>query len=109
MRLGTSRRPRLVLNVHKSVPAETIREFLASAKSQPGKLAFASAGVGNAPHLAGEQFHIAAGIDVLHVPYKRGAAVFTDLPAGRSAIKAFYLRNGTFDGSHGGLQQRVRE
>ena len=72
----------LVLNVHKSVPAATIREFLALAKSQPGKLAFASAGVGSAPHLAGEQFRIAAGIDVVHVPYKGGAAVFTDLLAG---------------------------
>ncbi len=72
----------LVLNVHRSVPAKTVPEFVAIAKSQPGKLAFASAGVGSAPHLAGEQFRIAAGIDVVHVPYKGGAAVFTDLLAG---------------------------
>jgi tripartite-type tricarboxylate transporter receptor subunit TctC len=72
----------LVLNVHRSVPAATVREFLALARSQPGKLTFASAGVGSAPHLAGEQFRLAAGIDVVHVPYKGGAAVFTDLLAG---------------------------
>ncbi len=72
----------LVLNVHRSVPAATVREFVALAKSQPGKLAFASAGVGSAPHLAGEQFRIAAEIEVVHVPYKGGAAVFTDLLAG---------------------------
>ena len=72
----------LVLNVHRSVPAATLREFVALAKAQPGKLAFASAGVGSAPHLAGEQFRIAAAIDVVHVPYKGGAAVFTDLLAG---------------------------
>jgi len=72
----------LVLNVHRSVPAATIKEFIALAKSQPAKLAFAPAGVGSAPHLAGEQFRIAAGIDVVHVPYKGGAAVFTDLLAG---------------------------
>jgi len=72
----------LVLNVHRSVPVATIRDFIGLAKSQPGKLTFASAGVGSAPHLAGEQFRIAAGIDVVHVPYKGGAAVFTDLLAG---------------------------
>lgn len=72
----------LVLSVHRSVPAETVRDFIAHAKSRPGKLAFASAGVGSAPHLAGEQFRIAAGLDVNHVAYKGGAAVFTDLLAG---------------------------
>lgn len=72
----------LVLSVHRSVPAATLVEFIALAKSQPGKLAFASAGVGSAPHLAGEQFRIAAGLDVVHVPYKGGAAVFIDLLAG---------------------------
>jgi tripartite-type tricarboxylate transporter receptor subunit TctC len=72
----------LVINVHPSVSATTLKEFIALAKAQPGKLAFASAGVGSAPHLAGEQFRIAAGLEVNHVPYKGGAAVFTDLLAG---------------------------
>jgi tripartite-type tricarboxylate transporter receptor subunit TctC len=72
----------LVLSVHRTVPAESVKAFVALAKSQPGKFAFASAGVGSAPHLAGEQFRIAAGLEVNHVAYKGGAAVFTDLLAG---------------------------
>ncbi len=72
----------LVLNVHKSVPATTVGELIALAKAQPGKLSFGSAGVGSAPHLAGEQFRVAAGIDINHVPYKGGATVLNDLLAG---------------------------
>ena len=72
----------LVLLVHKDVPAKTVAEFIALAKASPGKYSFPSAGVGSAPHLAGEQFRIAANLDVIHVPYKGGAAVFTDLIAG---------------------------
>jgi tripartite-type tricarboxylate transporter receptor subunit TctC len=72
----------LVLNVHKSVPATTVAELIALAKAQPGKMSFGSAGVASAPHLAGEQFRIAAGIDINHVPYKGGATVLNDLLAG---------------------------
>lgn len=72
----------LVLNVHSSVPAATVRELVALARAQPGKMSFGSAGVGSAPHLAGEQLRAAAGIDINHVAYKGGATVLNDLLAG---------------------------
>jgi tripartite-type tricarboxylate transporter receptor subunit TctC len=72
-----------VLVVHPSVPANSVKELVALAKSRPGKLSFASAGTGGAPHLAGELFKTMAGVDILHVPY-RGTALFaTDLVAGQ--------------------------
>lgn len=59
--------------VHPSVPANNLREFIAYAKAHPGKLAFASAGGGSTNHLSAEMFDKAAGIRMLHVPYKGGA------------------------------------
>jgi tripartite-type tricarboxylate transporter receptor subunit TctC len=72
----------LVLVAHKSVPANNIREFVALAKSRPGKLSYGSAGAGSAPHLAGEQLRMAAGIAIVHIPYRGGATVINDLLAG---------------------------
>lgn len=72
----------LVLIVHQSVPATTITEFLTLARAQPGKLSYGSAGAGSAPHLAGEQLRIAAGIAIVHIPYRGGATVLNDLLAG---------------------------
>jgi tripartite-type tricarboxylate transporter receptor subunit TctC len=60
----------LVLVVHPSVPAKTLAEFIALAKSQPGKLNYASSGQGTPYHMAGELFKTMAGIDVVHVPYR---------------------------------------
>jgi tripartite-type tricarboxylate transporter receptor subunit TctC len=60
----------LVIVVHPSVPAKTLREFIALAKSQPGKLNYASSGQGTPYHMAGELFKSVAGIDVVHVPYR---------------------------------------
>src|SRR5262249_56172476 len=87
-----------------NVPARSMSELVALAKSQPGKLNFASAGVGGLPHLAGELFKLTAGIDIVHVPY-RGAApaindllgqqvqmAFLDLPVILPHIKAGTLR-----------------
>jgi tripartite-type tricarboxylate transporter receptor subunit TctC len=72
-----------VLAVHPSVPASNVKELVALAKRHPGKLNFASAGTGGAPHLAGELFKVTAGIDVMHIPY-RGTALFAvDLVAGQ--------------------------
>ena len=62
-----------MLVVASNVPAKNMDELIALAKAQPGKLNFASAGVGGLPHLAGELFKLTAKIDVVHVPY-RGAA-----------------------------------
>src|SRR5262245_42049974 len=60
----------LVIVVHPSVPATTFQEFIALAKSQPGKLNYASSGQGTPYHMAGELFKTMAGIDLVHVPYR---------------------------------------
>ena len=60
----------LVIVVHPSVPAKTSQEFIALAKSQPGKLNYASSGQGTPYHMAGELFKTMAGIDLVHVPYR---------------------------------------
>jgi tripartite-type tricarboxylate transporter receptor subunit TctC len=71
----------LVMEVHPSVPARTVAEFIAYAKANPGKINLASAGTGSLPHVAGEMFKTMAGVDLYHVPY-RGAQVFPALLAG---------------------------
>jgi tripartite-type tricarboxylate transporter receptor subunit TctC len=60
----------LVIVVHPQVPAKTLQEFIALAKSQPGKLNYASSGQGTPYHMAGELFKTMAGIDLVHVPYR---------------------------------------
>jgi tripartite-type tricarboxylate transporter receptor subunit TctC len=65
----------LMLVVHSSVPATNVREFIAYAKSLPGGLDYASAGIGTSPHLAGEMFKTMAGVNLVHVPYKGNAEV----------------------------------
>jgi tripartite-type tricarboxylate transporter receptor subunit TctC len=69
----------LVLVVPASSPAKSLRELLAQAKAEPGKLTYASAGNGSSGHLAGELLKSTAGVDVLHIPYKGGAPAITDL------------------------------
>ena len=59
-----------VLVVHPSVPAKTLGELIAYAKANPGKLNYASSGVGTPPHMAGELFKFRAGVDIVHVPYR---------------------------------------
>jgi tripartite-type tricarboxylate transporter receptor subunit TctC len=71
----------LVMEVHPSVPARTVAEFIAHAKANPGKINLASAGIGSSTHAAGEMFKMMAGLDLLHVPY-RGVQVFPALLAG---------------------------
>jgi tripartite-type tricarboxylate transporter receptor subunit TctC len=58
------------MTVNPSVPANTVSEFIAYAKSNPGKLNMASGGVGSTPHVAGELFKMAAGVNLVHVPYR---------------------------------------
>jgi tripartite-type tricarboxylate transporter receptor subunit TctC len=74
--------------VHPSVPAKTVSDFVAWAKSRPGQVNYASVGVGSPPHLAAELLKITAAIDLNHVPYKGGGAVLPDLMAGR--VSAFF-------------------
>jgi tripartite-type tricarboxylate transporter receptor subunit TctC len=76
----------LVLDVATSLPVKNLQELVAHAKAHPGKLNFGSAGMGNAAHLAAEMFKKAAGIDIVHVPYKGNALAMTDLVAGRIQI-----------------------
>jgi tripartite-type tricarboxylate transporter receptor subunit TctC len=72
-----------VLVVHPSLPVKTVKELIAFSKARPGKLNYASAGVGGAPHLSAELFKTMAGIDVVHVPYRGTALFMTDLVAGQ--------------------------
>ena len=75
-----------VMVVHSSVPAKTVPEFIAYAKSNPGKLNIASPGNGTVPHLAGELFNMMAGVNMVHVPYRGGAPAFTDLLGGQVQV-----------------------
>jgi tripartite-type tricarboxylate transporter receptor subunit TctC len=71
-----------ILVVHPSVPATTVKELIALAKSKPGQLNYASAGNGTPPHLAGELFKSMAAVDLVHVPYKGNIPAFADMFAG---------------------------
>ncbi len=72
--------------VHPSVPAKNVKELIAYAKANPGKLAYASAGSGSTNHLSAVLFAKMAGVDMLHVPYKGGAPAVVDLVAGQTQL-----------------------
>ncbi len=76
----------IALAVHASVPAQTVRELIAYAKANPGKLSFCHSGTGSGQHLSGELFKKMAGIDMVHVPYKGGAPAVQDLVAGQVPV-----------------------
>jgi tripartite-type tricarboxylate transporter receptor subunit TctC len=69
--------------VHPSVSANTLADFIALAKSHPGKLNYGSSGTGGGAHLTGEYFKLLAGVDIVHVPYKGAAQITTDLIGGQ--------------------------
>ena len=73
-----------VLMVHPSVPVKSVREFVAYAKLHPGKLNFTSPGSGTTQHLVGELFKLAAGIDMVHIPYKGGGQAQADVVGGQA-------------------------
>ena len=75
-----------MLAVNNSVPAKNLRELVALAKTQPGKLNFASAGNGTVNHMLGEMLKTAAGIDIVHVPYRGAAAAATDTIGGQAQM-----------------------
>jgi len=79
-------RERMVMVVHPSFPAKTVPEFISYAKTNPRKVSMASPGIGTTPHLAGELFKMMAGIDMIHVPYRGGGQVMTDLIAGQVQV-----------------------
>lgn len=72
----------LAMMVNPGVPAKTAKEFIALARSQPGKLSYSSSGAGGAPHLAAEMFKLDTGSFILHVPYRGGGPAISDLLAG---------------------------
>jgi len=94
-----------VLVVHPSVPAKTVKELIALARSRPGQITYASAGVGSQLHLAMELFLHLAGIKMVHVPYKGSGGAFVDLLSGQVATMtttalsaAPHLRSGRLRG-----------
>jgi tripartite-type tricarboxylate transporter receptor subunit TctC len=74
-----------ILIVGPDFPAKNVQELIAAARAEPGKLTFASSGVGNSDHLCGELFNMMAGIKAIHVPYKGGAPAVQDVIPGRVA------------------------
>jgi len=99
-----------VLVVHPSVQAKSIAELIALAKSRPGEIRYASAGVGSSPHLSAEMFRYMAGVDVMHVPYKgstpgviatisgEASMMFTGVASVIAHIKAGRLRSLSVNG-----------
>ncbi|HEV2008157.1 MAG TPA: tripartite tricarboxylate transporter substrate binding protein, partial [Burkholderiales bacterium] len=75
-----------VITVHPSVPAKTIKEFIAFAKAHRNQLSYASSGVGSGPHLGMELFKTMTGIEMVHVPYKGAGAAMTDLVSGQVEV-----------------------
>jgi tripartite-type tricarboxylate transporter receptor subunit TctC len=82
-----------VLVLNPSVPANSVKELIAYAKANPGKLSFGSGSNGSAGHLAGELFKTAAGVDMVHVPYKGAAPAMQDLLGGRIQLMFDNLAN----------------
>jgi tripartite-type tricarboxylate transporter receptor subunit TctC len=72
-----------VMAVHPAVPANNVAEFIAYAKANPGKINYASGGVGTSPHLSGELLKMMTGINLVHVPYRAAASAYPDLMAGQ--------------------------
>jgi tripartite-type tricarboxylate transporter receptor subunit TctC len=92
----------LVMVVHPSFPAKTVPEFIAYAKGNSGKINFASAGNGSPQHVSGELFKMMTGVEMVHVSYRGGAAVLTDLLGGEvqvffgtTAATVEYIRSGS--------------
>jgi tripartite-type tricarboxylate transporter receptor subunit TctC len=75
-----------VVDVTLALPVHSIPELIDYAKANPGKLNFASSGVGSTLHVAGELFKMMAGVDILHVPYRGGAPAMIDLISGRAQL-----------------------
>jgi tripartite-type tricarboxylate transporter receptor subunit TctC len=76
----------LVMVMHPSVPARTVPEFIAYAKANPGKINMGSPGIATPPHVAGELFKMMAQLDMVHVPYRGGGPVMTDLLGGQVQV-----------------------
>ena len=89
--------------VPNSLPVKSVREFVAYAKANPGKLALASPGTGSSPHLCGELFKHMAGIEMVHVPYRGAAPAMNDLIPGR--VHLLFSGGATLDNARSGQVQ----
>lgn len=85
----------LVLLVHPSVPAKTVREFIALSKTMPGRLTMASAGTGTTNHLVGELFQSLTGVKYVHVPYKGSGPALVELMGGQVDLHFDQLSSAT--------------
>lgn len=102
-----------LLAVHPGVQANNLKEFIALAKSQPGKISYASAGMGSSPHIGMEMFKYKTGTFMLHVPYRGAAPATTDLVAGTvpvgmlnvSGVQAFVKANRLRALAYGGARR----
>src|SRR5262249_28053955 len=74
------------LDLNPSVPTQTVPEFIAYAKANPGKINMASVGSGSVPHVSGELFKAMAGVNMVHVPYRSAGAALTDLISGQVQV-----------------------
>lgn len=81
--IGSVVRFHFLMTAYSAVPVKTLPELVAHAKANPGKLTYASPGVGTSTHLVGELFKLKQGIDLVHVPYRGGGPAITDYVAGR--------------------------
>src|SRR5262249_32359541 len=75
-----------IMVVNPSVSANTVPEFIAYAKANPGTISMASTGIGGGPHVAGELFKMMAGVNLVHVPYRGGGPALTDLLGGQVQV-----------------------
>lgn len=82
-----------LLVVNPQLPVNSVADLIAHARANPGRLNFASAGNGTTSHLAGEMFKMAAGIDMVHIPYRGGAAAMTDLIGGQVQVMIDVMPN----------------
>ncbi len=91
-----------VLVINKNLPVNSIKELIAYAKSNPGKISFASSGIGSSSHLAGELFKSRAGIDIFHVPYRGTGLALQDLIGGNisMAIDALGAYRSSIESGH---------
>jgi tripartite-type tricarboxylate transporter receptor subunit TctC len=76
----------IIAAVNAQLPAKTLKDFIALAKSSPGRINYGSAGSGTPPHLAAELFKTVAGVDLVHVPYKGGGPAVSDLAGGQVQV-----------------------
>src|SRR5262249_43474506 len=100
--VATITRQAQVMVVNPSFPAETVAEFIAYARANPGKINMASSGIGTGQHITGELFKLMTGINMMHVPYRGGGQMITDVTAGGVQVAYAapqgmiqYIRTGT--------------